>query len=79
MLCVHGMLGVEVLRGGDGANAEAEMFITAGEAHRLVVNQHFRLRAVGRPLAPDVAAAWLYVMPRRGEEEAMRRALAENS
>ena len=34
--------------------------------------------AVGRPLAPDVAAAWLYVMPRRGEEEVMmRRALAE--
>ena len=77
MLCVHGMLGVEVLRG-DGAT-EAETFLTAGEAHRLVVNQHFRLRAVGRPLAPDVAAAWLYVMPRRGEEEAMRRALAENS
>ena len=79
VLCVHGMLGVEALRGGDAPNAEAETFITAGEAHRLVVNQHFRLRAVGRPLAPDVAAAWLYVMPRRGEEEAMRRALAENS
>ena len=65
---------------GDSLSAEERAAAEhVGEAHRLVVDQHFQLRAVGRPLAPDVAAAWLYVMPRRGEEKAMQRALAENS